>query len=48
MRKFNQYQANHDPGTRAAGANGFYGLIRVVVLLCVLFLALWLVSLLVR
>ena len=37
----NQYQANHDQGSRVTGSNNLYAFFRVIILLSVLLLAMW-------
>jgi hypothetical protein len=44
MRDINQYQANHDTSAKLSGSSGFFGLIRVVILLSILLASLWLWS----
>jgi hypothetical protein len=44
MRDVNQYQANHDTSAKLSGSSGFFGLIRVVILLSILLASLWLWS----
>jgi len=41
VRDLNQYQANHDSSAKLSGANGFFGLLRVVILVSILLLSLW-------